>query len=138
MARRKIIITESDHERLEALLASEFAHAIGPSTYLDDLRSELNRAEIVREDEVPRNVVTMNSMVVLRDVESKEKETYTLVFPDSADIANDRLSVLAPVGTAILGECVGDVIKWRVPQGWRQLKIERVVYQPERESAFQA
>jgi regulator of nucleoside diphosphate kinase len=136
MGKRKIIITEEDHERLEVLLASEFAAAIGPCEYLDDLRAELDRAEIVRPDEVPPNVVTMNSTVVLRDLDTKEKETYTLVFPDAADIANDRLSVLAPVGTAILGERVGDVVRWRVPQGWRRLKVERVLYQPEREGAY--
>jgi regulator of nucleoside diphosphate kinase len=136
MARRKIIITEDDHARLEALLASEFANVIGPSEYLDDLRAELDRAEIVRPEDVPRNVVTMNSTIVLRDLDTKEKETYTLVFPDAADIANDRLSVLAPVGTAILGERVGDVVRWHVPQGWRRLKVEQVLYQPEREGAF--
>jgi regulator of nucleoside diphosphate kinase len=136
MARRKIIISETDFERLQALLDSEFAAAIGPSEYLDDLRAELDRAEIVRPEDVPHNVVTMNSTVVLRDVDTKERETYTLVFPDAADIANDRLSVLAPVGTAILGERIGDVVRWRVPQGWRRLKVERVIYQPEREGAF--
>ena len=138
MARRRIIITEHDHERLEVLLTSTFAKAIGPSAYLDDLRAELDRAEIVRPDKVPRNVVTMNSTVVLRDLDTKETETYTLVFPDAADIANNRLSVLAPVGTAILGERVGEVVRWRVPQGWRRLRVERVVYQPEREGAFHA
>jgi regulator of nucleoside diphosphate kinase len=138
MGKRKIIITEVDRERLEVLLASEFAAAIGPCEYLDDLRAELDRAEIVRPEDVPRNVVTMNSTVVLRDLDTKEKETYTLVFPDAADIANDRLSVLAPVGTAILGERVGDVVRWRVPQGWRRLKVERVLYQPEREGAYHA
>jgi regulator of nucleoside diphosphate kinase len=136
MARRKIIVTENDHARLEDLLASEFASVIGPSEYLDDLRAELDRAEIVRPEDVPRNVVTMNSTVVLCDLDTKEQETYTLVFPEAADIANDRLSVLAPVGTAILGERVGDVVRWRVPQGWRRLKVDRVVYQPEREGAF--
>jgi regulator of nucleoside diphosphate kinase len=80
----------------------------------------------------------MNSTVVLRDLETNEKETYTLVFPDSADIAHDRLSVLAPVGTAILGQHVGDTIRWRVPQGMRRLKVEKVVYQPEREGAYHA
>jgi regulator of nucleoside diphosphate kinase len=136
VGRRKIIITEVDRERLEALLASEFAAAIGPCEYLDDLRAELDRAEIVRPEDVPRNVVTMNSTVVLRDLDTKENETYTLVFPDAADIANDRLSVLAPVGTAILGERLGDVVRWRVPQGWRRLKVELVLYQPEREGAY--
>jgi regulator of nucleoside diphosphate kinase len=136
MRKRKIIITELDYERLQDLLASEFATAIGPREYLDDLRAELDRAEIVRPEDVPENVVTMNSTVALRDLDTKEKETYTLVFPDSADIANDRLSVLAPVGTAILGERVGDVVRWRVPQGLRRLKVEHVLYQPEREGAL--
>lgn len=137
MTKRKIILTDIDHERLEDLLASEFATVIGPLDYLDDLRAELNRAEIVSPAEVPRNVVTMDSTVVLRDMDTKEKETYTLVFPDSADIAHDRLSVLAPVGTAILGQHVGDIIRWRVPQGLRRLQVEKVVYQPEREGAYQ-
>jgi regulator of nucleoside diphosphate kinase len=138
MARRKIIITKIDHERLEELLASEFAKAIDPSDHLRDLRTELDRAHIVRPEDVPRNVVTMNSTVILRDLVTNEKETYTLVFPDSADIANNRLSVLAPIGTAILGERLGDVLRWRVPEGWRRLKVERVLYQPEREGVFDA
>ena len=95
------------------LLASEFAKAIDPSDHLRDLRTELDRAHIVRPEDVPRNVVTMNSTVILRDLVTNEKETYTLVFPDSADIANNRLSVLAPIGTAILGERLGDVLRWR-------------------------
>lgn len=138
MTRQKIIITEIDHERLEDLLASEFANAIDPSDHLRDLRTELDRALIVRPEDVPRNVVTMNSTVILRDLVTNEKETYTLVFPDSADIANNRLSVLAPIGTAILGERLGDVLRWRVPEGWRRLKVERVLYQPEREGVFDA
>jgi regulator of nucleoside diphosphate kinase len=132
MGRPNIVITKADRDRLETLLDSEFTAAISPCDYLDDLRAELDRAEIVSPEDVPRSVVTMNSTVVLRDMDTKEKETYTLVFPDEADIANDRLSVLAPVGTAILGERVGETVRWRVPQGWRRLKVERVVYQPER------
>lgn len=138
MAKRKIILTEIDHEHLEDLLVSEFAAAIGACDYLDDLRGELDRAEIVHPEDVPRNVVTMNSTAILRDMDTKEKETYTLVFPDSADIAHSRLSVLAPVGTAILGQHVGDIVRWRVPQGLRRLKVEKVVYQPEREGAYHA
>ncbi|RIK74747.1 MAG: nucleoside diphosphate kinase regulator [Planctomycetota bacterium] len=133
MTKPTIIITEADYERLSALLASQFATVISPVEYLDDLRAELKKARIVRPAEVPRNVVTMNSTVTLRDLETGEKETYTLVYPDQADIANNRLSVLAPVGTAILGQRVGDELTWRVPAGWRRLKVQRVVAQPERE-----
>ena len=74
MARRKIIITAIDHERLEELLASEFAKAIDPSDHLRDLRTELDRARIVRPEDVPRNVVTMNSTVILRDLVTNEKK----------------------------------------------------------------
>lgn len=136
MPNRKIIITQSDYEHLKELLSSEFAQAIGPAEYLQGLEAELTQAEVVDSERVPKNVVTMNSTVKLRDLDTKELETYTLVFPEQADIANDRLSVLAPVGTAILGQRVGDALRWRVPSGWRRFKIERVIYQPEREGVF--
>jgi regulator of nucleoside diphosphate kinase len=133
MAKPTIVITEADLDRLSTLLASEFAKVISPVEYLDDLRAELSKARIVQPDKAPRNAVTMNSTVTLRDLETGERETYTLVYPDRADIANNRLSVLAPVGTAILGQRVGDEITWKVPSGWRRLKVQRVVSQPERE-----
>ena len=133
MSERKIVLTEADHDRLEALLDSEFAQVISPIEHLEDLRAELDRAEVVSPKRVPRNVVTMNSTVTLRDLDTNERETYTLVYPERADIANDRLSVLAPVGTAILGQRVGDELKWRVPAGWRRLRVQRVLFQPERE-----
>jgi regulator of nucleoside diphosphate kinase len=138
MPKRKIIITQCDYEYLEELLSSEFTQAIGPADYLQGLEAELARAEIVDPKRVPKNVVTMNSTVKLRDLDTKEIETYTLVFPEQADIANNKLSVLAPVGTAILGQRVGDVLRWRVPSGWRRLKVERVLYQPERAGVFHA
>jgi regulator of nucleoside diphosphate kinase len=136
MQNRKIIITQSDFEHLQELLSSEFAQAIGPAEYLNGLEAELARAEVVDPEKVPKKVVTMNSTVKLRDLDTRELETYTLVFPEQADIANDQLSVLAPVGTAILGQRVGDVLRWRVPSGWRRFKVERVIYQPEREGVF--
>lgn len=138
MANRKIVITQSDYEHLGELLSSKFTQAMGPSGYLAGLEAELERAEVVDPERVPRNAVTMNSTVKLRDLDTNEVETYTLVFPEQADIANNKLSVLAPVGTAILGQCVGDVLRWRVPGGWRRLKVERVLYQPERAGAFHA
>ena len=85
---------------------------------------------------MPADVVTMNSTVQLRDLHTNEVDTYTLVYPDCADIANHRLSVLAPIGTAILGYRVGDIIRWQVPAGWRKLKVERIIFQPERDHVF--
>jgi regulator of nucleoside diphosphate kinase len=136
MPKRKIIITRSDYEYLKELLSSEFTQAISPSDYLESLEVELELAEVVDPERVPKHVVTMNSTVKLRDLDTNEVETYTLVFPDEADIANFKLSVLAPVGTAILGQRVGDVLRWRVPDGWRRLRVVRVLYQPERAGVF--
>lgn len=133
---RNIIITESDHRSLQSLLSSDYAKVIGPSSNCDDLSAELRRAQIVAPEDVPVDVVTMNSRVVFRDLETDEREAYRLVLPHEATIAGGRLSVLAPIGTAILGERVGDDVHWRVPGGTRRLKIEEVVHVPEPESAF--
>lgn len=136
MSHRKIVVTTEDLERLEALLTSDAARVIGGSERVDELQSELLRAQIVSPDNVPADVVTMNSIVTLRDLNTNEVDTYTLVYPNLADIANFKLSVLAPIGTAVLGYRVGDEFQWRVPEGWRRLRVEQVVFQPERDGAL--
>jgi regulator of nucleoside diphosphate kinase len=95
------------------------------------LRAGLKRSRVVGAESVPDGVVTMNSKVRVRDLKSGESETYTLVFPDDADINDGRLSVLAPLGTALLGAEAGDVVEFAAPAGVRRLKVEKVLYQPE-------
>jgi regulator of nucleoside diphosphate kinase len=136
MIRRAIIITAEDHQQLESLVNSDVVRLVSGSDRLDELQVELGRAEIVPKDQVPADVVTMNSTILLRDLDTNEVDTYTLVYPDRADIANQRLSVLAPIGTAIIGYRVGDEFRWRVPSGWRRLKVEQVIFQPERDHGF--
>lgn len=130
MARRTIIISADDHQRLQSLLNAGAARFISSTDRLDDLQGELSRAQVVATNEVPQDVVSMNSTVTLLDLDTKETETYTLVYPDRADIANGFLSVLAPIGTAILGYRVGDKLRWQVPAGWRRLQIDDVSHQP--------
>lgn len=137
MSRRNLIITDSDRRRLEHLLVSEFAAAIDPKNYLADLTAELQRAEIVDSTDVPDDVITMDSTIRLRDLDSGEVETYTLVYPDRANIAESKLSILAPIGTAIIGYRVGDIVRWRVPSGRRRLRVDEVLYQPEHEGVLQ-
>lgn len=132
-----ILVTHSDRARLAALLDSGFARAIESADYLNDLRAELDRAEIVAPEDTPDDVVTMNSSVRLYDCDAEESETFTLVYPNRANIAEGRLSVLAPIGTAILGQRQGDIIHWRTPGGVRRLRIDEIVYQPERDGAFE-
>jgi regulator of nucleoside diphosphate kinase len=95
------------------------------------LEKELSRAEVVAPKDVPADVVTMNSKVSLRDLDTGDEMDITLVFPKDADITQDKVSVLAPIGTAMLGYRVGDVVEWTVPDGVRRLHIEKVLYQPE-------
>lgn len=133
MKRKKIFITQFDKERIEELIAVRENRREGARDRndLQELHEELQRAEVVAPESVPPNVVTMNSKILLRDLDSGEDETYSLVFPADADIDNGAISVLAPIGTALLGYRVGDTIKWPVPSGVRALRIEKILYQPE-------
>ena len=133
--KRQIVVSREDHERLEHLFVSGFAAAFSDKPYLQSLRGELNIAKIVEPDEIPADVVTMNSTVRLLDPRTKEVDTYTLVYPEDANISEGKLSVLAPIGTAILGYRVGDVVRWQVPSGMTRVRIEELVFQPERDGA---
>lgn len=131
MERQVIYVTDNDARRLEELIGNPSALEDRSSDCLARLRDELARAEIVHQKDIPPDVVTMNSTVHLIDTKTGEKEAFTLVFPSDADIEQGRISVLAPVGTAILGYKAGDTFVWSVPGGERHLRIEAVTYQPE-------
>ena len=128
---RKIFITEQDKTRLEALIAGTGAGSGPDKQDLGALAAELTRAEVVASGDIPPDVVTMNSKVVLHDVDTGERMTYVLAFPKDANIDLGRISILAPIGTAILGYAKGDVIKWSVPSGVRRIQVEEILYQPE-------
>jgi regulator of nucleoside diphosphate kinase len=90
----------------------------------------LDRAEIVERDALPGDVITMNSRAKLKDLDSGEMREYRLIFPTQERHGND-ISILAPIGTAMLGYRVGDVIEWQVPRGIRRFEVVEVLYQPE-------
>jgi regulator of nucleoside diphosphate kinase len=127
-----LYITELDRQRLEKLieLAGE-RNRRANHLYLARLEEELERAETVAPEEVPADVITMRSRVRLRDLNTGEEMVYTLVFPSEANFDEGKISVLAPVGTAMLGYRVGSLIEWEVPSGRRRLKVEELIYQPE-------
>ena len=128
--RDRIYITDDDCERLRGLIAGRRGANSADREYLSMLEQELDRAEVVEPEAIPRDVVTMNSEVRLQDLDSGMIQRYKLVFPNQFRWDNS-VSVLAPIGTAMLGYRVGDVIEWRVPKGIRRLKILEVRYQPE-------
>lgn len=136
MSQRNIYITNQDQQRLTDMLEEALARNSRDSGFLKELARELALAQAVDPKDVPADVVTMNSRVVLQDVESGERMEYTLVFPEKADIENGRLSVVSPIGTAILGYAKGDTLSWQTPGGPRKLKILDIPYQPEAAGDF--
>lgn len=125
-----LYVTESDRATLFRLITSR-QPANQDVKSLVDLKGELERAVVVRPEEVPASVVTLGSCVRLRDLDSGERGEYTLVLPGRADFRQGFVSVLAPVGTALLGQQEGDVVEWVVPAGRKRFRIEAVLYQPE-------
>ena len=131
MEARTIYITEYDLKRLRELIDEAKRLDRRGNEYLDSLDAELSRGKVVAPTEVPPDVVTMNSKVRLVDLDTHEEMVYTLVFPQEADRTQSKISVLAPIGTAMLGYRVGDTFTWQVPDGIRRLQVKQVVYQPE-------
>jgi regulator of nucleoside diphosphate kinase len=131
MNEKNIHITELDRQRLVDLLMDAQSKGYRGSIYLEKLRGELARAQIVLPQEIPGDVITMNSKVALMDLDTREEEIYTLVYPENANTAEGRVSILAPIGTAMLGYRVGDVFEWEVPAGKRRLKVDKILFQPE-------
>lgn len=132
MKPRTIYITELDMQRLLPLVERNR----DTRTDLTNFEAELRRANVVDSRQVPPDVVTMNSRVRLRDLEDGEETVYTLVFPDQASIEENRISVLAPVGTAMLGQRVGDEVEWEVPAGKVRLQVVEIIFQPEAAGQF--
>ena len=119
-----IYISHDDYAKLRLLLTT--ALYSNASTALQKLREELDRAAVIDPAAFPASVVTMGSTVEFEDLGTNEIEEYTITFPDRADVTRKRMSILAPIGTALIGCRVGDVVNWSTPGGIRQLKVRRV------------
>jgi regulator of nucleoside diphosphate kinase len=119
-------IANSDRRRLRTILHEPGLTWIEQRAWLQALDAELERAAEAESAEAWCDLVTMNATVDLRDVQSGEVETYRLVYPEQADIRQNWISVAAPIGTAILGRRVGDVVRVETPTGVRQIRVEAV------------
>jgi len=124
-----IYLTEKDYQRLHSLV-QEQRQATGPHA-VAALSKELKRAKVVPSEDVPKDVVTMNSLVKLRELKSSSEMEITIVYPKDANLASRKVSILAPVATAVLGCRVGDEVEWPGPQGTMKYRVEEIIYQPE-------
>ena len=138
MGTRQIVVTERDcetlHKRIELLTGGVDEDSWSS---VRRLHEELNHATILHGEPVPEDVVTMNSRVSFQELDTGEKSEITLVYPSDADVNRRRISILAPVGAALIGLRVGDEIEWPLPSGkTRTYKIISVLFQPEAEGRY--
>lgn len=132
-----IYMTETDHQRLLTLLDQ----AVGAPDLR--LRGDLRRlaqgvreARIVKPEAIPPDVVTMNSEVVVRDPDSGETDTWVITFPNEADVSRQRISVLSPLGSALLGRRKGETVEWSTGVGTGRVVITDITFQPEASGRF--
>ena len=126
-----IIITNTDLQRLLPVLD------INDTPASESLEAELHRATIVDQRAVPADVVTMNSEVVYEDCATHARRSVKVVFPQDADATQGRVSVLAPIGSALLGLRVNQTIEWQVPSGTKRIRVVEIRYQPEANGDFE-
>jgi len=134
MSKKLIYITDNDMKRLKELIIEADNK---DKKYLRELEDELDKGEVVNSRDIPDNIITMNSKVRLRDINTQKEMIYWLVFPDDSNADQGKISILAPIGTALLGYKVGDIIEWKVPVGLTKLKVEEILYQPEAAGDYQ-
>jgi len=122
----QIYLTQNDADQLLKLVESQ------PGKRFEKLEGELVRANVVPREKIPEDVVTMNSRVIFENETTGERREVTLVYPGSAAIDAGKISVLVPIGTALLGLRVGQSIDWELPGGEKQrYRIVKVPFQPE-------
>lgn len=133
MQQQTIQVTDIDSRRLQSLIEGRKLGGTRDAFSVDWLERHLDDAEVTPASHIGPDVVTMGSLVQVTDLDSGETFEFQVVFPYSADTPSGKISVLAPLGMAVLGRSVGEQISWQVPVGVRRLRVDNVVSQPERE-----
>ena len=131
MKNRNIIITANDYAKLTSLINFGNGFSSRDLASVHALESELARARIVASEDIPADVITLNSLAELLDLDTNERMEFTIVLPHEADVMENKISILAPIGTGMLGYRVGDVFEQPTPHGARRLKVLHVHFQPE-------
>lgn len=128
----RIFITDQDYHRLSALVSQV------DSEWSELLEEEIGRANVIAQKDISKEVVTMNSKIKFIDETSNSETEMTLVYPQDANLEGGKISILAPVGIALLGLSVGQSINWKMPNGSvKKLKVKEVIYQPEASGQFE-
>jgi regulator of nucleoside diphosphate kinase len=125
------IISNLDYSRIKERVF--FSKGLNPEPHLEMERvmSEFEKAKIIEPSEIPEDVVTMNSKIMIRDLNHNKTYTIQLVYPEDVDTKKNRVSIFSSLASALLGFKVGDVVNWNTPSETLRIKIEYILYQPE-------
>jgi regulator of nucleoside diphosphate kinase len=136
MKRKNAVITTADRRRLGAWVATDEGRAWGDARWRDELRAILEKARPVEAELAPEDLVTMNTSVTLVDVDTGERHDYTIVYPEDIDLVPNALSVLDPLGTALIGCQLEDVVQCPDEHCDRRYRVVEIIYQPEHAGAW--
>jgi regulator of nucleoside diphosphate kinase len=127
----KIIINRLDYARIKKCIGDAKQFKSISNAEAENLLKELDSAKIVEPEAIPSNVVTMNSIVKLSFLNNNKQAQFQIVYPDQANLKENKISIFSPIATALIGYKVTDEIDWIVPAGLTKLRIDEIIYQPE-------
>ena len=133
---KKVTLTKNDYTRIyKAITDAKNSKTIN-SNEAEKLLSELSKAEIVPSEKIDKDVVTMNSEVKLFFENTQKEQSFKIVYPQGANLKENKISIFSPIATALIGYKIGDEIEWIVPGGMTKIKIIDLIYQPEAAGDF--
>ena len=132
----KLIINSLDYARIKKCISDAKLFKSVSSAEAEKLLKELNDAQIVEPEAIPANVVTMNSIVKLSFLNNNKQIQFQIVYPENANIKENKISIFSPIATALIGYKTGDDIEWIVPAGLTKIRIDEIIYQPEAAGDF--
>lgn len=133
---KKVTLTKNDYTRIyKAITDAKNSKTIN-SNEAEKLLSELSKAEIVTSEKIDKDVVTMNSEVKLFFENTQKEQSFKIVYPQDANLKENKISIFSPIATALIGYKIGDEIEWIVPGGMTKIKIVDLIYQPEAAGDF--
>ena len=133
---KKVTLTKNDYTRIyKAITDAKNSKTIN-SNEAEKLLSELSKAEIVPSEKIDKDVATMNSEVKLFFENTQKEQSFKIVYPQDANLKENKISIFSPIATALIGYKIGDEIEWIVPGGMTKIKIVDLIYQPEAAGDF--
>lgn len=126
-----IIINRLDYARIKRCIDDAKQIRSISNAEAEKLMKELDSAKIVTPEDIPSNVVTMNSIVRLSFLNSNKQVQFQIVYPDQANLKENKISIFSPIATALIGYKVANEIEWLVPTGPTRIRIDEIIYQPE-------